>query len=129
MYENVMKLTPDEIILMNGLVSVAKEAKEVAELIRTSFSNSFGIGVDRVEVWHDDYNHEYLTHDGVWQARYLHQTYDVKCTVEEIYNYFRAEYLVDNGFVGEFDGSRYTEAGRMKAICSYFRAFVQKLQK
>lgn len=131
MLENIMKLTPDEVIILNELVSVAKEAKEVAELIHSTYSHSFGIGEERIEVWNDKYNCEYITQEGVWQARYLHQTYDVKCSVEEIYKYFRAEYLVTNRFVEEYEsnGNGYTEEGEMRNICRYFRSFVKRIQK
>lgn len=129
MLEEIMKLTPDEILILNGLVDVAREAKTAAKIIQNAFQNSFGIGVDKIEVWHDDYNAEYLTHDGVWQARYLHQTYDVKCTAEEIFKFFRADYLISNGYEKEFNGNYRTEAGEKKEVCGYFRCFVKNIQK
>lgn len=121
----IMSLNADEILIVNGLQDVAKEAKEAAELIRKTYV--FHIGEDKIEVWHDrDMNNfEYLTYSGVWQARYLHQTYDVECSEDEIFQYFRAEYLVDNGFVPETSECRYTEEGQMKSISKYFRRFLK----
>ena len=125
----IMSLNADEILIINGLQDVAKEAKEAAELIRKTYV--FHIGEDIIEVRHDrDMNNfEYLTHDGVWQARYLHQSYDIKCSEDEIFKYFRAEYLVENGFAPELSGSYYTEEGEMKSICRYFRSFLNRTRE
>jgi hypothetical protein len=96
----------------------------VANLIREKFT--FKIGEDKIEVWSDAYNHEYITYDGVWQARYLHQTYDVECSVEGIFNLFRAEYLISKGFASEYEGDGFSEAGELNYICRYFRTFVSR---
>ncbi len=127
---DIMNLSVDQIILLNELVSVAKEAKEASQMIYQAYQNAFGIGKDKVEVWSDDCNAEYLTHDGVWQARYLHQTYDVKCSPDEIYQYFRAEYLIKNGYAEEVASGGYlTEEGKLKQIAGYFHSFVRRAQK
>ena len=128
--EKVMGLNANEIIIVNGLLPVAKEAKEHSELIYKVYHN-FGIGEDRIEVWHDrDWNNfEYLTHSGVWQARYLHQTYDVSVDADSIFDYYRAEWLVDNGFAKEIENGRMTEYGSKKQICGYFRSFVRKTKQ
>lgn len=128
--EKISNLTADEIIVAVELSEVAKEAKEIFELIRSTYK-CFGIGQDIIEVWRDrdGYNHEYLTHDGIWQARYLHQTYDIRCSPDCIYEYFRAEYLVENGFVPEYEGNQPTEAGEKKLICRYFRSFIEKTRE
>ena len=128
---DIMNMKVDEILLLNGLVSVAQEAKDAAEAIHTAYAHSFGIGEDSIEVWHDrdNNNFEYLTHDGIWQARYLHQTYDVKCTADEIFKYFRAEYMIQNGFAKEFEGCYMTEEGQLKQIAGYFKSFIRKVQQ
>ena len=124
---DIMNLSVDQIILLNDLVSVAKEAKEESKMIYQAYKNAFGIGENTIEVWSDDYNAEYLTHDGVWQARYLHQTYDVKCSPNEIYQLFRGEYLIQNGYAEEIgsDGCL-TEEGKQKQIAGYFRSFIRR---
>lgn len=122
----IMGLNADEILIINGLESVAKEAKEHVALVHKTY-NCFGIGKDTIELWHDSYNAEYLTHDGIWQARYLHQQYDVKVDVDTVFNYYRAEWLVNNGYVNEYDGCYLTDYGKMKLVCSHFRSFVRRI--
>ena len=131
MLENILALSVNEIIILNDLADVAKKAKKDAEIIRKAYANSFGIGEDKIEVWRDRdcNNYEYLTHSGVWQARYLHQSYDVRCTEDEIFRYYRAEYLIENGFEKETNGNCYTEAGELKFIVRYFHSFVRLAQK
>ena len=129
---DIMELTVDQILLLNGLTEVAKEAKEAAELIQKAYSHAFGIGEDKIEVWkdRDANNFEYLTHDGIWQARYLHQSYDVKCTSDEIFVYLRAEYMIKHGFAKEYtDSYCITKEGELAEIVRYFRAFISKVRE
>lgn len=128
--DKIMSLNADEILIVNGLQSVAKEAKEHAELIHKTY-HSFGIGEDKIEVWHDrdQNNFEYLTHSGVWQARYLHQTYDVSVDADSIFDYYRAEWLVANGYAKECEGCYLTKDGRKKQVCRYFRSFVNRIER
>ena len=128
--DKIQNLNADEILIVNGLQSVAEEAKKHAELIYKVYHN-FGIGEDKIEVWHDrDHNNfEYLTHSGVWQARYLHQTYDVGVDADSIFDYYRAEWLVNNGYAKECEGCYLTEYGQKKEICGYFRSFVRRTEQ
>ena len=64
--DNILKLTVEEIIVINGLEEVAREAKEDSEIIHKAYNNTFGVGVEKVEVWSDGNNYEYLTHEGIW---------------------------------------------------------------
>ncbi len=128
---DIMNMTVDQILMLNGLVPVAKEAKDASDIIIKAFEKAFGINEDKIMVWsdRDDYNHEYLTHDGIWQARYLHQTYDVKCTPDEIFKYFRAEYLIRNGYAQRISKNGcLTEEGKLEEVVRYFRSFVSKTQ-
>ena len=127
--EKIMGMTADEILIEKGLQKVAEEAKEHAKRIADAY-HCFGIGEDVIEVWHDkDFNnYEYLTHNGVWQARYLHQTYDVKVDADTIFDYYRAEWLIENGYVKESEGCYLTEYGKKKEVCRYFRSFVNKIK-
>lgn len=120
--EKIASLTVDEVIIMNELLDVAREAKAFAKLIRDTYQ--FPMGEDKITVWSDAYNAEYLTHNGVWQARYLHQEYDVDCSEDSIFKYLRAEYLVSHGFSKEYEGCYTTEEGKMAEIARYFRVFV-----
>ena len=126
--QKICEMSVNEILMLAGLADVAREAKAAAELIHDHFRNAFGIGVDKIEVWGDSYNHEYLTHSGVWQARYLHQTYDVECTPDGIFRYYRAEYLIQNGYAKETEESRYTEEGELNQVVRYFRSFISRLE-
>lgn len=126
--EKITGLTVDEVIIINELLDVAKEAKNAAKLIRDTYQ--FPLGTDTIEVWSDETNYEYLTHAGTWQARYLHQEYDVDCSSEDsIFKYLRAEYLVENEFCEEYNGCYRTEEGKMAYISKYFRSFLVKTRK
>ena len=126
---DVMGMTVDEILILNGLVPIAREAKEAAEAIQQAYSHGFGIGQDKIEVWRDRdaNNFEYLTHGGVWEARYLHQTYDVVCSADSIFEYLRAEYLINNGFAKEYteDFCR-TPEGEYMEVVRYLRSFIAR---
>lgn len=54
--------------------------------------HKFSLFQDKIVLYNDGNNAEYLTRDGVWQARYLHQKYDVKITVEDIFDVYKEEY-------------------------------------
>lgn len=126
--EKIMNLTADEIIIVNGLNDVAKEAKAVSKLISCVYT--FPMNKNKIKILEDLYNKEYITHDGVWQARYLNQSYDIKCTEDEIFNYFKAEYLVENGFVKKgSDNDDYKEEVEKANICKYFRAFLKRTKE
>lgn len=119
----IFSLSPDEIIITNEIQPLAEESKRISQLIHDSYV--FRIGENQIKVWEDKdgYNAEYLTHDGIWQARYLHQTYDVLCTPEEIYKLLVADYLVENGYVDRFDRSN-IDINEKSVIFRYFRKFV-----
>lgn len=125
-YESIKKLTADDVLILNGLSELAKKAKEAAEIVKDTYL--FHIGEEKIEVWRDEYNHEYLTCDGVWQARYLHQNYDVKCTAETIFEYMKAEFLIEKGFAKEYDGNLYTKEGEMVQAFRYFKVFLKNTE-
>ena len=123
--EKLMKMSAEELEVINGLIPVAKEAAEAAEIIRKTYR--FAIGEESIVVWSDEYNKELLTHAGVWQARYLHQTYDVQCTKEEIFRHYKAMWLIDKGYMPmkNFHGAL-TEEAHLREVCRYFKSFVQR---
>lgn len=126
--DKIMQMSADEIIAITDLKSIAEKAKAHAKLIREKY-RCFGIGEDKIVVWRDSasLSSEYLTYTGVWQARYLHQTYNVECTADSIFDLYRAEYLVEKGFIPEYKNSTLTTEGEKKRICSYFKAFVSRI--
>lgn len=128
--EKIMSLNADEIVIANALQSIAEQAKKDAKLIADTY-HCFGIGEDTIEVWHDrDLNNfEYLTHDGVWQARYLHQSYDIKVDADTIFDYYRAEWLIENGYAKETEENSYkiSPMGAKANVCRYFKSFVRRI--
>lgn len=92
------------------------EAKEAVSTICAAYS--FKIGEDKIVIWKDTHNAEYLTHSGVWQARYFHQTYDLAVTVDSIFNAYKAEYEQRKHLTSGVNNPA-NSAG-------YFRSFVQK---
>ena len=126
--EKIMELTADELLIANGLQEVAREAKQHVTLIHKAYEHAFGIGERKILIWNDECNAEYITHEGVWQARYLHQKYDVKVDLSTIFDFYRAEWLIKEGYVAEgFEDGGLTAYGKKKQICNYFRAFVKRL--
>ena len=96
-----------------------KEAEEAVNLVIGKYK--FSILQEKIILWNDGNNAEYLTHNGVWQARYLHQTYDINITVDGIFDVFKEEYehrLKNNGRVNNKAES-----------ASYFRLFISKIKE
>ena len=124
-WEKIKAITPDEVIIFAELQKLAVEAKEAAKLIRETY-RYFGIGEEKITVWKDYHNTEYLTYTGVWQARYLHQTYDVECSAEGIFECFKAEFLANYFKNEEFENQEITEKAM---ICRYFRNFLRTTQE
>lgn len=93
---NLNELTIEDLNDIEGLQSIRKEAER---LYNTVISNQkVPLILDdknRYRLWHDEHNATYLALiDGewVWQARYLHQTYDVPINAEKIYKMMVAAY-------------------------------------
>ena len=123
-YQTINGMTAEDVCILNGLLPLAEEARKAEEVIRAAYL--FHIGEDIIEVWRDDYNSEFITHDGTWQARYLHQTYDVRCTAEEIFKYLKADFLIVNGFANESINGHMTKEGEMAQIYKYFKGFIKR---
>ena len=122
-FETIKGLSVRDVITLDMLVPMAKRAEEIEKLIKETYV--FHIGEKKIEVWHDEYNHEDLTYDGVWQAIYLHQQYYVNCTADKIFELMKAEFLITSGFCEEYgDDNCYTEYGELAAIYRYFKNFV-----
>lgn len=104
-------LTAEELRSIIALDKLRMEAVADAGIIKSEIY--FCIGEDKKELWNDTNNAEYITHSGIWQARYLHQTYDVTCTAAGIYETYKEAYFAN---------------GKTTAA-SYFRSFVRKLRE
>ena len=117
--ELINNLTADDTKIILDLLKLRDEARSAHDAIKGNIR--FSIGEDKKTIWKDQHNAEYITHEGIWQARYLHQTYDVTCTTEGIFDVFKAAYLKNLGG-GCLRDSAAESAG-------YFRSFVRKLEK
>ena len=112
-------LTDKDIQCINDLRELLVTATKYANAIKKYYK--FSIGETKKTVWSDSCNTEYLTIEGVWQARYLNQKYDVTCTREGIFKVLKEKYLVQNrlkdngGFVNPIADS-----------ASYFKSFAKR---
>ncbi len=96
-YDEFKNLSLDQVTIINDLKPLVEQAEKAEKIIKETFL--FHIGEDKIEVWSDECNCEYITHDGIWQARYLNQSYDIECNAKTIFEFLKADYLVQNGFV------------------------------
>lgn len=118
--ELIESLTPDDIACIEDMQKLLKDATDYANKIKNSFI--FRIGEKRKTVWEDTHNAEYLTINGIWQARYLHQTYDVKCDRDSIFDVLREEYIVNH--------SPFTCKVNNKAESArYFKSFIKRIDR
>ena len=116
----INSLTAEDTKVILKLDELRKEAEEAHKIIKDNVK--FSIGEDKKIVWKDEHNAEYITNEGVWQARYLHKTYDVICTIENIFNVFKERYLYD------INGNK-CRVNNIADSAGYFRSFVSKLEK
>lgn len=123
----IQKLTPEEVEVVCAMQELPKTAEEMAKLVREAYR--FRFGEDKICVCDDGNNKECLTYEGKWQARYLHQEYDIACTKDEIFEYLVAEYIVTNRLhldASDFEKVNFEEGA--KAI-GYFRRFIERTKK
>lgn len=92
-------ITPDDIIKIEAYKTLLAQAEADVSAINKAYL--FHIGEKRLTVWNDGNNAEYLTHDGLWQARYLHQSYNVQVTVDDVFSVYKSE-ADSEGYFREF---------------------------
>lgn len=126
-WEKIKKLTPEEMKVASVMQELYETANEEEKLIQEAYK--FKIGQDRICVWKDEHNAEYLTHAGEWQARYLHQEYDVTCTKKEILRLLVADYIVSNGLHVDCSTADKDEFESAAKVFGYFRAFIERIKK
>lgn len=131
-YEMIEKLEnckDEDILAMLGeLRSIAKEAKEVEQLIKSTWM--FESGQEEILVWQDTSKglEEYLTYDMKWKKKFSScGSTIVDCSAAEIFEYFQAEFLFRNdcGCVRE-DAD---EIAKKAGICTSFRKFVKRTEE
>lgn len=115
----IENLTPEDIELILKYNELLSEAKNAVKIIKNTCL--FHIGEKEITLSDDGNNREYLTYDGIWKARYLHQSYDIPVTIEGIFDVYKAEY--------EHKKSKSTQVNNKAASAGYFRTFIKRLQK
>lgn len=124
----IKSLTANEVSIISDLLLLVEEASEAEKLIRSTY-RCFGIGEECITVWADKPNedYEYLTYQGVWQKRRSSEIFEVICSKDEIFEFFRAEYLVNRGLLEKFNEEGIiTEEGKKVEIAKAFRVFLQR---
>lgn len=112
-------LAKEDIELVLDYSNLLERAKEDVEAVKEAYR--FKIGEDKITIWKDQHNAEYLTHDGVWKARYLHQKYDLPVTVDSVFEAYKAEYQ-KNKHPNRLVNNLADSAG-------YFRSFARKAKE
>lgn len=112
----IEEMTIEEIESMQGYCALAKEAREAYYTV--SKACLFPMGQNEIVVYENGDNKETLTHDGMWKARYLHQSYDVEVTADAIFKVFKEEY--------NHIKSRSSKVNNIAESARYFRGFVSR---
>ena len=112
-------MTADDLKRIEVYRELLKKAESAVESVIGAYK--FDIFQEKITIRNDGNNAEYLTHDGIWQARYLHQRYDVKITVESVFDIFKEEY--------EHNLKRDGRVNDKASSASYFRYFVSTCEK
>lgn len=129
--EMLCTVTADEAIFIGALPKLAKKAKEASAMVCEAYS--FKVGEERIVVWEDGHNAEYLTRGGTWQMRYLNQSEDVRCNVEGIFDMFKADFLVEAGIVDRYSNDLMTtfeiDIQQKARIAGYFKVFLENTKR
>lgn len=124
---DLMKLTVEDLKDIEELQKFRKDARKLyCTVVNNQFVPLILDDENRYKLWDDTNNAEYLVLvDGkwIWQARYLHQTYDVPIDMEEIYK------MMVHGYEHEKDESKRCRVNNCKDAIGYFRSYVLKLEK
>lgn len=122
---NLNDLTVEDLKDIEELQKFRKESQRLYNIVVNNQKVPLILDAkNRFKLWDDTNNAEYLTLiDGewVWQARYLHQKYDVPINVEKIYKTMVYAYEMEKDIT-----KRGLANGNKEAI-SYFTAYVNKL--
>lgn len=124
---DLMSLTSED---LRDIEVLQKFRIEAENLYRTVVKNQtvplILDNMNRYKLWDDSINAEYLALiDGnwIWQARYLHQTYDVPIDVEGIYR------IMVRGYEQRKDDSKRGFTNNNEDAIKYFKSYVTKLEK
>lgn len=119
--QSLAKLNPDDIILLNELLPMAREAKRIEELIKSTYL--FHVGEERIQVdTNDDCHCEFLTHDGKWLCSWTRSEYEVLCNAPEIFELMKAKYMLDNNYFEDTEAKKTAE--KKAQTWRHFKSFV-----
>ncbi len=123
---NLDDLTVEDLKDIEELQKIRKEAQRLYNIVVANQRVPLILDdKNRYKLWDDTNNAEYLTLiDGewVWQARYLHQTYDVPINVEKIYKTMVCAYEMER------DVTKRGLVNNNKDAISYFTSYVNELK-
>lgn len=112
-------LSSDDMKRIAKYSELLEEAEKAVKIIKSAYK--FNIGEFAITVFNDGNNYEYLLHEGVWQARYLHQNYDVSINVNSVFDVFKENY--------EYKLTRSSMVNKKAESASYFRSFVNRCKE
>ena len=117
--EFLRSLNPQDLRRIEKYSELLEEAEDAMRTILSSYK--FDLRQDKILVYNDGCNSEYLLHSGVWEARYLYLSYDVKVTVEGIFDIFKEEY--------EHRLSKSVRVNNKADSAIYFRSFIARTKE
>lgn len=124
---DLMELTAEDLADIEVLQRLRREAEKLYRVVVSTQKVPLILDEqNRYKLWDDSNNAEYLAlKDGewIWQARYLHQTYDVPINMEKIYR------MMVSGYQQRKDKSRRGFANTYEEAIEYFKSYVSKLEK
>ena len=124
---DLMELTAEDLADIEVLQKFRKEAEKLYRVVVNNQKVPLVLDdMNRYKLWDDSNNAEYLAlKDGewFWQARYLHQTYDVPINMEKIYK------MMVGGYQQRKDESKRGIVNNYADAIKYFKSYVSKLEK
>lgn len=124
---NLMDLTVED---LKDIEQLQKFRKEAEELYHTVIKNQtvplILDNMNRYKLWDDSNNATYLAlveGTWIWQARYLHQTYDIPIDIEGIYR------MMVRGYEHRKDESKRGFVNNNEDAIKYFKSYVDGLKK
>lgn len=124
---DLMELTAEDLADIEVLQKLRREAEKLYRVVVNNQKVPLILdNQNRYKLWDDSNNAEYLAlKDGewIWQARYLHQTYDVPINMEKIYR------MMVSGYQQRKDESKRGFVNNYDAAIKYFKSYVSKLEK
>ena len=133
-FMDIMNLSAEELVLIDTLKELAKEAIEASKLIEEKFNSSFGIKQKEIHVYHTEsfgeyYGDGFLTIDGIFKYHdnwWGGRDYSFSCDTSDIYKMLRSCYLKKIG-ITHLDPEKFE--CNIENIDTYFRDFIKEISK